>query len=95
MTVKSSGEELRTVCFRISKAVKKLVSSEDHEKMKEEMAWQVAEMFVKEVTSVTMAENMNSQNSGRMSTSYSCDYSLSDLSLDLDSLEVPPPAKYF
>ena len=81
------------VCFRISKAVKKLVSSEDHEKMKEEMAWQVAEMFVKEVTSVTMAEN--SRNSPRMSASFSCDYSLSDLSLDLDSLEVPPPAKYF
>ena len=93
MTVKSSGEELRTVCFRISKAVKKLVSSEDHEKMKEEMAWQVAEMFVKEVTSVTMAENR--RHSQSMSTSFSCDYSLSDLSLDLDSLEVPPPAKYF
>ena len=61
--------------------------------MKEEMAWQVAEMFVKEVTSVTMAEN--SRNSPSMSTSFSCDYSLSDLSLDLDSLEVPPPAKYF
>ena len=61
--------------------------------MKEEMAWQVAEMFVKEVTSVTMAEN--SRNSPSMSASFSCDYSLSDLSLDLDSLEVPPPAKYF
>ena len=70
-----------------------MVSSEDHEKMKEEMAWQVAEMFVKEVTSVTMAEN--SRNSQSMSASFSCDYSLSDLSLDLDSLEVPPPAKYF
>ena len=41
---------------RISKAVKKLVSNEEQEKMKEEMAWQVAEMFVKEVTSVTMSE---------------------------------------
>ena len=61
--------------------------------MKEEMAWQVAEMFVKEVTSVTMAEN--SGNSQSMSASFSCDYSLSDLSLDLDSLEVPAPAKYF
>ena len=61
--------------------------------MKEEMAWQVAEMFVKEVTSVTMAET--SGNSPSMSASFSCDYSLSDLSLDLDSLEVPPPAKYF
>ena len=89
-------EELRPVCFRISKAVKKLVSSEDHEKMKEEMAWQVAEMFVKEVTSVTMAENsQNGQNSRSMSASFSCDYSLSDLSLELDNLEVPPPAKYF
>ena len=60
--------------------------------MKEEMAWQVAEMFVKEVTSVTMAEDR--QGPG-ISASFSCDYSLSDLSLDLDSLEVPPPAKYF
>ena len=92
MTVKSSGEELRIVCFRISKAVKKLVSSEDHEKMKEEMAWQVAEMFVKEVTSVTMAEDRPAPS---MSASFSCDFSLSDLSLDLDSLEVPPPSKYF
>ena len=69
---------------------------EDHEKMKEEMAWQVAEMFVKEVTSVTMAEDRQDKpGSLSMSTSFSCDYSLSDLSLELDSLEVPPPAKYF
>ena len=69
-----------------------MVSSEDHEKMKEEMAWQVAEMFVKEVTSVTMAEDRPAPS---MSASFSCDFSLSDLSLDLDSLEVPPPSKYF
>ena len=36
--------------FRLSKAVKKLVSNEEHERMKEEMAWQVAEMIVKDVT---------------------------------------------
>merc|ERR1719219_49173 len=68
---------------RISKAVKKLVSSEDHEKMKEEMAWQVAEMFVKEVTSVTMAEKKEQSSSETPVMSYS----LSDLSLELDSLD--------
>jgi len=41
---------------RFSKAVKKLVTSDEHEKMKEEMAWQVAEMIVRDVTSVTMPE---------------------------------------
>lgn len=39
---------------RLSRAVKKLVTREDHERMKEEMAWQVAEMIVKDITSVTM-----------------------------------------
>ena len=62
--------------------------------MKEEMAWQVAEMFVKEVTSVTMAENVEAGPGLRKS--YSENYSLTDLSLDMDSLELElPPAKYF
>jgi len=41
---------------RLSKAVKKLVTNDEHEKLKEEMAWQVAEMIVRDVTSVTMPE---------------------------------------
>jgi len=41
---------------RLSKAVKKLVTNDEHEKLKEEMAWQVAEMIVKDITSVTMPE---------------------------------------
>ena len=77
---------------RISKAVKKLVMNEDHEKLKEEMAWQVAEMFVKEVTSVTMAE---AESGVTRSTSLANNnYSLTDLSLDMDNLELPS-AKYF
>lgn len=35
---------------RFSKAVKKLVTNDEHEKLKEEMAWQVAEMIVRDVT---------------------------------------------
>ena len=35
---------------RLSKAVKKLVTNDEHEKLKEEMAWQVAEMIVKDIT---------------------------------------------
>ena len=83
--------------IRISKAVKKLVINEEHEKMKEEMAWQVAEMFVKEVTSVTMSEsghNNGSQVPSAMSKSFSEGYSLADLNLDLDNLELPS-SKYF
>eukprot|EP00090_Calanus_glacialis_P002506 TRINITY_DN11880_c0_g1_i1.p1 TRINITY_DN11880_c0_g1~~TRINITY_DN11880_c0_g1_i1.p1 ORF type:complete len:656 (-),score=205.40 TRINITY_DN11880_c0_g1_i1:231-2198(-) len=41
---------------RFSKAVKKLVTNDEHEKLKEEMAWQVAEMIVRDVTSITMPE---------------------------------------
>jgi len=41
---------------RLSKAVKKLVTNDEHEKLKEEMAWQVAEMIVRDVTSVTMPD---------------------------------------
>jgi len=41
---------------RFSKAVKKLVTNDEHEKLKEEMAWQVAEMIVRDVTSVTMPD---------------------------------------
>ena len=84
--------------FRISKAVKKLVLNEDHEKMKEEMAWQVAEMFVKEVTSVTMAEDQINENKDAskltMSQSFNESFSLADLNIDLDNLELTP-SKYF
>ena len=75
---------------RFSKAVKKLVTNEDHEKMKEEMAWQVAEMFVKDVTNITLSAD-NSQTN--LSKSFS-EYSLVDSNLDLDSVELPS-AKYF
>ena len=33
-----------------------MVTNEEKEKMKEELAWQVAEMIVRDVTSVTMPE---------------------------------------
>ena len=36
--------------------MKNLVNNEEKEKMKEELAWQVAEMIVRDVTSVTMPE---------------------------------------
>lgn len=39
---------------RFKNVVKKLVSFEEEEKRKEEMAWQVAEMIVKDITSVTL-----------------------------------------
>ena len=82
------------LCFRISKAVKKLVNNEDHEKMKEEMAWQVAEMFVKEVTSVTMAEDR--EPGPGLGRSHSENFSLTDLSLSLDlDCQDLPPATYF
>jgi len=83
---------------RLSVAVKKLVTNEEHEKMKEEMAWQVAEMFIKEVTSVTLSDQgQGCQVSDRtpMNKSYSESYSLvEDCNLDLDSEELPS-AKYF
>ena len=78
---------------RISKAVKRLVMNEDHEKLKEEMAWQVAEMFVKEVTSVTMAEAETGVPRSASLVNNN-NYSLTDLSLDMDNLELPS-AKYF
>lgn len=40
----------------IRRMMKKFVNK-DGEKMQEDMAWQVAEMIVKDVTSVTMANN--------------------------------------
>ena len=52
----------------------------------------MAEMFVKEVTSVTMAETREAGPGLRKSQSEN--YSLTDLSLELDSLEFQP-AKYF
>jgi len=39
---------------KLKRAVRKLVKNEAHEALKEEMAWQVAEMIVNDVTSVTM-----------------------------------------
>jgi len=39
---------------KLTRAVRKLVKNEAHEALKEEMAWQVAEMIVNDVTSVTM-----------------------------------------
>ena len=72
--------------------------SEDHEKMKEEMAWQVAEMFVKEVTNVTMSEDQLNDNKDvsrlSMSKSFNESFSLADLNIDLDNLELSP-SKYF
>ena len=50
--------------------------------MKEEMAWQVAEMFVKEVTSVTMAEDR--EPGPGLGRSHSENFSMTDLSLSLD-----------
>merc|ERR1711936_428371 len=41
---------------RLGRVVKNLVNNEEKEKMKEELAWQVAEMIVRDVTSVTMPE---------------------------------------
>ena len=74
------------------------MTNEEHEKMKEEMAWQVAEMFIKEVTSVTLSDQgQGCQVSDRtpMNKSYSESYSLvEDCNLDLDSEELPS-AKYF
>ena len=68
------------------------MTNEDHDKMKEEMAWQVAEMFVKEVTSVTLSPGPGP--GPAITNSASADYSLADISLDLDNLELPA-AKYF
>ena len=65
--------------------------------MKEEMAWQVAEMFIKEVTSVTLSDQGQVSEQARtpMNKSYSESYSLvADSNLDLDSEELPS-AKYF
>ena len=66
--------------------------------MKEEMAWQVAEMFVKEVTNVTMSEDQLNDNKDvsrlSMSKSFNESFSLADLNIDLDNLELSP-SKYF
>eukprot|EP00092_Neocalanus_flemingeri_P027098 GFUD01029385.1.p1 GENE.GFUD01029385.1~~GFUD01029385.1.p1 ORF type:complete len:656 (+),score=193.67 GFUD01029385.1:322-2289(+) len=52
---------------RFSKAVKKLVTNDEHEKLKEEMAWQVAEMIVRDVTSVTMPEKIHKKRTSSLS----------------------------
>lgn len=45
---------------RLARAMKRLVNLQEETKTKEEMAWQVAEMIVKDVTSVTMGDVANS-----------------------------------
>ncbi|XP_066260824.1 A-kinase anchor protein 10, mitochondrial [Euwallacea similis] len=40
--------------FKLRDVVKRIVSLDEEEKRKEEMAWQVAEMIVKDITSVTL-----------------------------------------
>lgn len=41
--------------FKLKDVVRKIVSTEEEEKRKEEMAWQVAEMIVKDITNVTLS----------------------------------------
>merc|ERR1712059_172163 len=48
------GEQGTRKGSRLGRVVKRLVVNDEHEKLKEEMAWQVAEMIVKDITSVTM-----------------------------------------
>jgi len=95
---------------RFSKVVKKLVTNDEHEKLKEEMAWQVAEMIVRDVTSVTMPEKSNKKRTSSLSedtevvgtrvdsSDFSMRKSMSDnISLaecSLSPLEFPT-AKYF
>ncbi|XP_018563428.1 A-kinase anchor protein 10, mitochondrial [Anoplophora glabripennis] len=43
--------------FNLKDVVKKFVSLEEEQKKKEEMAWQVAEMIVKDITSVTLNDH--------------------------------------
>jgi len=88
---------------RLSKAVKKLVTNDEHEKLKEEMAWQVAEMIVRDVTSVTMPEKGRTSSLGEEDSpsrtgetlirkSISENLSLAEHSLSAVEL---PTAKYF
>lgn len=50
-----------TVRAKISKAVRKLVSNEDMERFREEMAWQMAEMIVSDVTTRALSGASGSQ----------------------------------
>ncbi|KAJ8931704.1 hypothetical protein NQ314_015351 [Rhamnusium bicolor] len=43
--------------FKLKDVVKKFVSLEDEHRKKEEMAWQVAEMIVKDITNVTLNDH--------------------------------------
>jgi len=88
---------------RLSKAVKKLVTNDEHEKLKEEMAWQVAEMIVRDVTSVTMPEKGRTSSLGDEDTPSTSGETLirksisENLSLaehSLSGVELPT-AKYF
>lgn len=44
--------------FKIKNVMKKFVSLEEENKKKEEMAWQVAEMIIKDITNVTLNDKM-------------------------------------
>jgi len=89
---------------RFSKAVKKLVTSDEHEKLKEEMAWQVAEMIVRDVTSVTMPDKSHKRTSSLSEDSpgnskdslmrKSMSESLNLADCNLSAVEIPT-AKYF
>ncbi|CAG9761074.1 unnamed protein product [Ceutorhynchus assimilis] len=43
--------------FKFKDVVKKIVSLDEEEKRKEEMAWKVAEMIVKDITNITLNDN--------------------------------------
>ncbi|CAG9819404.1 unnamed protein product [Phaedon cochleariae] len=43
--------------FKLKNVLRKVVSSEEESKKKEEMAWQVAEMIVKDITNVTISNH--------------------------------------
>jgi len=92
---------------RLGRVVRRLVTSDEHEKLKEEMAWQVAEMIVKDITSVTMPGKAGGQRTnsltGEMVTGEGDEVRYSEtrrkhisesLSLQDLSLEMPT-AKYF
>jgi len=64
---------------RLGRVVKNLVTNEEKEKMKEELAWQVAEEIVRGVTSVTMPDKETSVN-GKELKSFEDDGSVGFLS---------------
>lgn len=82
---------------RLGRVVKNLVTNDEKERMKEELAWQVAEDIVRDITSVTMPgrgrrTSAGEEEPGRAETirkSKSESFSLKELSLEM------PTAKYF